>query len=50
MARFEGLGNFGGLGDIQKLAKQAQKMQEDAAKLQEDLETLRITARRAAGW
>ena len=49
MARFGGLGNFGGLGDIQKLAKQAQKMQEDAAKLQEDMAALRITGQAGGG-
>ena len=49
MSRFGGLGNFGGLGDIQKLAKQAQKMQEDAAKLQEDLATLRIVGQAGGG-
>lgn len=43
MSRFGGLpGGFGGLGDMQKLMKQAQKMQEDAAKLQEELESARI--------
>jgi DNA-binding YbaB/EbfC family protein len=49
MARFGGLGNLGGLGDIQKLAKQAQKMQEDAAKLQEDLAAMRVTGQAGGG-
>ncbi|HLJ53670.1 MAG TPA: YbaB/EbfC family nucleoid-associated protein [Chthonomonadaceae bacterium] len=49
MARFGGLGNLGGFGDIQKLAKQAQKMQEDAAKLQEDLAALRVTGQAGGG-
>lgn len=48
MARFGG-GNFGGLGDVQKLMKQAQKMQEDAAKLQEDLETARFSVNAGGG-
>jgi nucleoid-associated protein EbfC len=49
MSRFGGLGNLGGLGDIQKLAKQAQKMQEDAAKLQEDLAAMRVVAQAGGG-
>lgn len=50
MARFSGLpGGFGGLGDMQKLMKQAQKMQEDAAKLQEELETARFTGTSGGG-
>lgn len=52
MARFGGGGGmpgFGGMGDMQKLLKQAQKMQEDAAKLQEDLENMRITANAGGG-
>ncbi len=51
MARFGGgmPGGFGGLGDMQKLMKQAQKMQEDAAKLQEELPQMRITASSGGG-
>lgn len=49
MARFGGMGNLGGLGDIQKLAKQAHKMQEDAAKLQEDLASRRVTGQAGGG-
>ena len=49
MSRFGGLGNFGGLGDIQKLAKQAQKMQEDAAKFQEELGAKRIVGQAGGG-
>ena len=49
MSRFGGMGNFGGLGDIQKLAKQAQKMQEDAAKLQEELASMRVTGQAGGG-
>ena len=50
MARFGGFpGGFGGLGDMQKLMKQAQKMQEDAAKLQEELASLRIQAQAGGG-
>ena len=50
MARFGGFpGGFGGLGDMQKLMKQAQKMQEDAAKLQEELETMRIEGKAGGG-
>jgi DNA-binding YbaB/EbfC family protein len=49
MSRFGGLGHLGGLGDIQKLAKQAQKMQEDAAKLQEDLANKRLTGQAGGG-
>lgn len=49
MARFGGMPNFGGLGDFQKLAKQAQEMQEKAAKLQEDLASMRITSQAGGG-
>jgi DNA-binding YbaB/EbfC family protein len=50
MTRFGGMpGGFGGLGDMQKLMKQAQKMQEDAAKLQEDLENMRVEATAGGG-
>jgi len=47
MARFGGLP--GGLGDMQKLMKQAQKMQEDAAKLQEDMANARIPGEAGGG-
>ena len=46
MARFGGLP---GMGDMQKLMKQAQKMQEDAAKLQEDLASARISGEAGGG-
>lgn len=51
MARFGsgGGGGMPGLGDMQKLMKQAQKMQEDAEKLQKDLETMRVTAQAGGG-
>src|SRR5579883_3239833 len=50
MARFGGgMPGFGGLGDIQKLMKQAQKMQDEAAKLQEDLASMRFTANAGGG-
>ncbi|HZP80610.1 MAG TPA: YbaB/EbfC family nucleoid-associated protein [Chthonomonadaceae bacterium] len=50
MARFGGMpGGFGGLGDMQKLMKQAQKMQEDAAKLQDELAAARIQANAGGG-
>src|SRR5438067_517905 len=49
MSRFGGFGNLAGLGDIQKIAKQAQKMQEDAARLQEDLGNLRVTGQAGGG-
>jgi len=50
MARFGGMpGGFGGLGDMQKLMKQAQKMQEDAAKLQDDLQNARVKADAGGG-
>ena len=49
MARFGGGGGFGGLGDMQKLMKQAQKMQDDAAKLQEDLVNVRIQGTAGGG-
>jgi DNA-binding YbaB/EbfC family protein len=50
MARFGGMpGGFGGLGDMQKLMKQAQKMQEDAAQLQEDLQNMRVEGQAGGG-
>ena len=50
MARFGGMpGGFGGLGDMQKLMKQAQKMQEDAQKLQDDLQNMRIEGKSGGG-
>lgn len=50
MARFGGLpGGFGGLGDMQKLIKQAQKMQEDTAKLQDELAETRVQAQAGGG-
>ncbi len=49
MARFGGPGNFGGMGDLQKLMKQAQKMQEETAKLQEALPAARYSANAGGG-
>ncbi len=47
--KFGGGGGFGGLGDLQRLAKQAQKMQDDAAKLQQELADMRITVSAGGG-
>lgn len=49
MSRFGGLGNLGGFGDIQKMAKQVQTMQADAAKLQEEMANARIEAQAGGG-
>ncbi len=47
MTRFGGLP--GGMGDMQKLMKQAQKMQDDAAQLQADLQNMRLEATSGGG-
>lgn len=49
MTRFGGLPGGFGMGDIQKLMKQAQKMQEDVEKLQEELKNAQFTAEAGGG-
>ena len=49
MSRFGGMPGLGGLGNMDKLMKQAQKMQEDTIKLQENLSKSRIDASAGGG-
>ena len=46
---FGGRNPFGGLGDLNRLVKQAQKMQEDLAAAQEELEAVKIEASSGGG-
>lgn len=46
---FGGRNPFGGLGDINRLVRQAQKMQEDLQAVQEELEQARIAASSGGG-